>query len=375
MNGRRLAKGFVGAAGAVLAALVVGGGWVYAGQLLPAPSRDRTLELTATVTSNGTVILPPERRACLHTFGLLLDGAFLRYGGEVDGACDGEGTVEREVLTVTEGDPVLDEPQSARFDEYIWLGDPGVRDVDHVDVVVPTERGDAEAWFVPGTGDTWVILVHGRSATREEALRVLPTVVDSGMPTLVITYRNDFAGGPDGTDGTGRFGQAEWPDLSSAIGYAQAEGAQRVVLMGFSQGGSLIGYHLREMGSDGIAGVILDSPLLDLPETLVLQAERRGIAGPLIPPILFGTQQIARLRTGFNVADVTHVDTFAALDVPTLLLHGPSDDFVPVGPSDRLAEARPDVVYERFDTAGHVEGFNAEPERYTTAIHDFLASL
>lgn len=56
----------LGAAGLVLAVTAVGGGIVYAGQLLPAPARDRTLDVWATVTGRGTVLLPPDRRAYLN---------------------------------------------------------------------------------------------------------------------------------------------------------------------------------------------------------------------------------------------------------------------------------------------------------------------
>ena len=51
--------------------------------------------------------------------------------------------------------------------------------------------GDFDAWFVNGSSNTWVIFVHGRGNNRREALRMLPTVLDSGHPSLLITYRND----------------------------------------------------------------------------------------------------------------------------------------------------------------------------------------
>ena len=124
--------------------------------------------------------------------------------------------------------------------------------------------------------DDWVILVHGRSATRAEALRLLPTVTESGASALVVTYRNDMAGAPVTFDAVGRFGQTEWVDLQAAVAYARAEGARRIVLAGFSQGGSLISYYLRNAGEAEVDGVILDSPLLSLPDTLVQQARLRG---------------------------------------------------------------------------------------------------
>src|SRR5262249_1004305 len=71
-------------------------------------------------------------------------------------------------------------------------------------VSVHGELGELPAWYVPPTGEhtrsTWVIAVHGRDATRQETLRILPTVAAAGLPALVITYRNDV-GAPATPDG------------------------------------------------------------------------------------------------------------------------------------------------------------------------------
>ena len=50
-----------------------------------------------------------------------------------------------------------------------------------------------------------------------------------------------------------------------------------------------------------------------------------------------------------------------ALSVPVLLFHGSDDTRVPVWLSDRLAEARPDIVqYVAFDGAIHVGSWNQD---------------
>lgn len=369
------------AVGGLLGLLTIGGGWVYTSQLLPATARDRTFDITATVNADGTITLPAERRACPERFAILLEGGhFLRYGGAREGDCviapTAAQTVTREVLEVVEGDPPTGVPLAARFDEYVFLSDPSDAGLEVEEVIVDTELGPAEAWFVGGDRRTWVIFVHGRTSTRGETLRLMGPVSSAGYPSLSITYRNDFAGGPEGPDGVSHFGAEEWRDLRSAVTYAREEGAEQVVLVGYSQGASLVSFYLREEGSAHVAGVVLDSPLLDLPETLVLQAQRRNIPGPLIGPILFGTRVLAQLRAGVDVRAVRHVDALAELDVPVLLIHGDADDFVPVGPSDELAARAGDgLIYERIEGAGHVEGWNTDQQRYVGAVLDFLAGL
>ena len=89
-----------------------------------------------------------------------------------------------------------------------------------------------------GGGATWAIVVHGRGATRQEGLRILPTLTNLGMTAMVITYRNDRESihDPNGQYG---YGATEWPDLQAAVDYALAHGARDVVLYGYSLGGAI----------------------------------------------------------------------------------------------------------------------------------------
>jgi hypothetical protein len=56
---------------------------------------------------------------------------------------------------------------------------------------LPKQSEDFPAWYVEGTKDTWMIFVHGHGTDRSEGLRILPTIVEQGLPSLVMTYRND----------------------------------------------------------------------------------------------------------------------------------------------------------------------------------------
>lgn len=378
---RRALTAVTAGAGGLAGLLVLGGGWVYSSQLLPATARDRTFDMRATVNPDGTVTLPAERRACAQSFGLLLQGGvYLRYGGRLEGTCVDDPlpgqTVRREVVEVVEGTPVIGVQVDARFDEYVFTSDPLDAGIAAEEVLVDTEHGPAAAWFVPGTRADWVVFVHGRTATRAEALRLMGPVIDAGYPSLAITYRNDLAGGPAAPRDHGLFGAHEWPDLASAVGHAHEAGAQRIVLVGYSQGASLVAFYLRNAGTRGIAGVVLDSPLLSLPQTLVQQARRRKIPDLLIAPILWGTHLFADLRGGLQIEAVDHVDALAAMEVPMLLIHGDADDFVPVDPSDALAAASGDnLTYLRIPGAGHVEGWNTDRDTYVTAVLSFLRGL
>src|SRR5690606_16451897 len=112
-------------------------------------------------------------------------------------------TVVRELIDVDEGD--LD-PGPARWNSYYYCGDPGSAvGLDFDDVWVPSDIGDLPAWLVPPRSeedrpDEWAVLVHGRSAKREETIRALPVLHDLGFTSLVPMYRNDL-GAPPSVDG------------------------------------------------------------------------------------------------------------------------------------------------------------------------------
>lgn len=367
--------------GALLAAgFVLGGGWYYAHQMLPAPtSRVRVLDRTVEVR-DGVVALDADVRSCLEVVGLrLADESFLQLSGPVE-RCDGKVERRAEVLRPAPSPPVTADhgaEQAARLDEYAWPDtDPAAAGLTFEEVTVQTPLGPAPAWSFPGERDTWVVFVHGRSANRNEANRLARITTALGYPGLAITYRNDGEA-PATDDRVGHFGATEWEDLAAAVDHALSHGARDVVLAGFSQGGSLVGFHLAERPDVPVRGVILDAPLLDLPATLVQQARLRSIPSPLIPPLLFGTRIVARVQADFDPWAVDHVAGAESWpDVPVLLFHGVVDDFVPVGPSDRLAEHLGEgVTYHRVPDAAHVEAWNADPEAYEAAVTSFLAVL
>src|SRR5690606_24250560 len=102
-------------------------------------------------------------------------------GGDAEGRSRGRrapATVTRRLLGVDRGELV---PGSARRTKYINGGTPrSAVGLEHDAVLVTSDVGDLPAWQVAAdpatdTGD-WAILVHGRSAQREECLRALPVM-------------------------------------------------------------------------------------------------------------------------------------------------------------------------------------------------------
>lgn len=360
----------------VIAALgvvgLVAGGWYYSDQLLPAPVPGEPDYDTAAIrgVAGDLVRLPAEGDAATDgVFGMRYPNGFAQLG-EI---------VERDDDTVTRSYEVLDgtppQPGSGfELTAYAYPDDPqAALGIDHEEVAVPCPLGTCPAWYVPGTDDTWAVFTHGRGASRAEALRTLQVAHELGLPSLVISYRNDGTG-PSTDDGFGRFGATEWEDLDAAVSYALTQGAEDVVLVGFSQGGGITAdWLLRSDRSDEAVAAVFDAPLLGLHDTLVLQARNRGIPDPVIPPLLWSTKLISDLRADLDFDQVEPVDHAEQLEVPILLFHGTADPDVPVETSDELAEARPDLVtYLRYEDVGHVRAWNTNRSEYEAALRAFL---
>jgi hypothetical protein len=360
-----------------LAALAVGAaGWYFAGvigadglrvEYEPDPYTVEVVEVRS-----GTIVLrdiPPGDAAdnLRHAanWGIEAETGYGRLAAIIaeDGA-----TVERtfELLTgaIAAGD-------QANLSRAAFPQDPlTAHGIAYEEVDLEGELGALPAWFVPGDSDTWAIFVHGRRGTRTEALRLLPVFADLGFPSLVITYRNDdgIARDPSGMD---RYGQTEWLDLETAVEYALANGAEDVVLVGYSMGGALVANFLYQSEfSDRVTAAVLDAPMLDFGRTVDLGAEERSVPGI----ITWTAKRLTTLRYDVDWSAVNYLGRVDDLDVPVLLFHGDEDTRVPKSTSDDFAAARPDIVqYEEFPGAQHVGAWNVDRPRYEAAVTTFLA--
>ncbi|GAA2032680.1 alpha/beta fold hydrolase [Pseudokineococcus marinus] len=324
---------------------------------------------------------------------LLLDGG--RRAAQVGAVVREErGAVVRELLTSPEGGLA---PGSARWSGTVHVGDPtSALGLAHEDVRVATPLGGLPAWFVPAArgrrdeegdaagptgragGEVWAVLVHGRGATREECLRAVPLLHRLGLPCLVPAYRNDADAPPESAGHYG-LGDTEWLDVEAALLHALDHGAREVVLVGWSMGGAIVlQLATRSWTADRVRAVVLDSPVVDWRDVLEHAARRNRLpwpAGRLGIAMLARPEARALLGVSAPI-DVSRLDWVVRADelrLPVLLLHAADDDVVPIGPSRRLAAARPDlVVFRDFPGAQHTKEWNTDPERWEREVARFL---
>jgi pimeloyl-ACP methyl ester carboxylesterase len=297
-------------------------------------------------------------------------GSHAVVGPVVDDAPHTADTVVRRLERITRGPlgpgtKVWLSPQVHTGDPHTALG------IDHRDVDIPSELGPLPAWFVPGARSPWVITVHGLGTTREHPLAMMEFLHRHKFPVLDPAYRGD-PGAPRSPDGLGHLGETEWRDVDAALGYAVRQGAPRVILYGWSTGATMaLHTAARSPLRDRIAGLILDSPVLDSAATLRALAAARRTPRLLVPLAVRAAQGHRR-----PVGDASPVIAPDAVKVPTLLLHGPDDTLAPWEPSLRLADRLPTLVSLHIVRgAPHGALWNADPAAYEEVLRRFLVPL
>lgn len=348
---------------------VTGIGWYYSGEILVVPQPEPPVYGTEVLAAGGDDVSLRATDEAMQPgiWGLKFPGGYARVGDVVAVEDD---AVARPL------EPVDGEPQPGErvdVDGYAYPSDPDAADfgfeVEEARVAGPL--GEQPAWYVEGDERHWAIFVHGRGGGRHECFRMLPVVVEAGMSALCVSYRND-QGTPADPDGIYRQGDDEWLDVEAAVAHARRQGAQSVVLVGYSMGGQITANFLRRSELSGLVDALIwDSPLLDWGPVIARGAQDRGVPGWLVPIGM----RASELRAGVDYDELNQVANADEFTLPTLLFHGDADGTVPVSVSDRFAAARPDLVtYERVAGAEHVGAWNTDRERYESAVAEFLAT-
>ena len=303
--------------------------------------------------------------------GLRWEGGYAQVG-----PATGDGPTETRSFTLLEGTPPPVGAGVAALDSFAFPGDPAILGLAFDKVAFPGPEGDLSAWLVPGTGTRWVVAVHGLGASPREFLRMLDSTRELGMPTLIVTYRND----PGAPATEGRLilaGQEEWEDVAAAVAYAGRRGASDVVLYGASMGGALVLSYLLEAPTAPVAGVILEAANADLRHVIDIRSgEALPIGGLIGNSFLAVGRLFTTMRTGIDFDTVDYVARSGDLTVPMLVFQGREDTTVPFAIGEALAEARPDLVeFHPLDDAGHVRAWNEDADDYREIVTAFLGNL
>ncbi|MEH7828059.1 alpha/beta hydrolase [Gemmobacter denitrificans] len=247
------------------------------------------------------------------------------------------------------------------------------------EVSVATPLGPAPAWLVPakpgpvGESGRAAIYLHGIGGAREDGYPYLPALHEAGLPVLMMTYRHD-AGAPPAPGGLRQMGLTEWEDLEAAVALMQARGHDRIVLVGASMGGGIVGQFLaRSPRATAVEALVLDAPALDFPMVMRHVTDRLGL--PLRSIGVRLAVPAFAISHGVNMAEARSIAAVAAFDGPVLLIHGAADRVVPDRISLAVLAARQGQTTVLRTSADHLQSHRTAPEKFDRVLRDFLASL
>lgn len=228
--------------------------------------------------------------------------------------------------------------------------------------------------FSTDNSDKTVILAHGYGQNRlqfgEQTLDIIKSFQKEGYNILVFDFRN--SGKSDGKITTMGFYEKE--DLLGAVDYVKSQGAEHIVLMGFSTGASTC--ILAAADSSDVDAVIADSPFSDLRKYIGYSLSKKPFA-PAIPfnkTVSFSIELLA----GINVDKVNPARELEKMtDPPILFIHSKDDKRIPVENSKKLYNIYSSKNIGKTELwmpegAGHTESYKKYPKQYMNKVFTFL---
>ena len=224
------------------------------------------------------------------------------------------------------------------------------------------------------------VLVHGLFRSALELEPVAAMLRDEGCECWLLELRNH--GGSSRAPFTG--GLSESDDVVATVAHVRAEPGRAqvpIVLFGVSVGTIAVSLALPRI--DGVAAVVLDSPIDDLSAaahrmlSFHREGDRRSFFAMVEP---WRSLVIASLGTwsGFSVADVCPSEVLATLphDLPVLMIAAGLDDRAPVATVERMFARLPMPEHQRelwvLPDAQHGDASRHAPEAYAERLHGLL---
>ena len=225
--------------------------------------------------------------------------------------------------------------------------------------------------------DRALIIVHGFGGNRFpfglETIDLIETAVSADFNVLVFDMRNSG----NAEEGISAFGLHEKYDVLGAVDYLRNAGYSSIAVLGVSTGANAAAAAGAMAGTDEIAALILDSPIVDT-RNFVMRLV--GVMNPDLPEFPFNYEIEA--FTGFYLgAGVSGADAAVGLDGfmprPVQLIYGNNDEIVSLEEitalyDDYMSRAVGKISIWYVQGAAHGDCFNAAKDEYLERVATFL---
>lgn len=195
-------------------------------------------------------------------------------------------------------------------------------------IAVQTDLGPSEAWLIPEPfrpsapqPHQAAVFVHDRGGARADGYRYLPALQAAGLPTLLLSYRND-ANAPASPDGRSAYGLTEWADLDAALLALRDRGISDIIVLADGMGAAIVGQTLaRSPEAARISAIVLWAPDLRYHAALEETAQAQGWPLPRLVAQTTAWGQRLLHPLALHLADVT--EPLATFSGPLLIADDP----------------------------------------------------
>lgn len=265
---------------------------------------------------------------------------------------------------------ILQPPSSLRYPHYC--------------VSFPTHSSlTLHAWLLTASSTPTpiaVACVHGAGRDRRAFLSHAPFLLNQGFDLLLFDCTNHGISDACAPLPFGKWpgravtlGTSECEDVNSAVRYLSKRGAQKVIVIGTSQGASAALLCAAEYKN--IAALVLENPFISpraLVEGIVYEIVRRYRL-PMLQCVERFVVWLALWRTG-NLRATGAEDVMEHVDVPVLFVHGSDDVMVGVWQSRLLFQR---VLHRRkriwvVEGAQHTQCFWKAPQQFEKKVIEFI---
>ena len=118
-----------------------------------------------------------------------------------------------------------------------------------------------------------------------------------------------------------------------------------------------------------VYGILADCPFSSPKHIIKKVLKDKNLPSWFFYPLIYVS---ARLFGGFNLNKETAENAVKNSKIPTIVMHGEADKFVPLNMSKPIKKARSDIEYYTFPDAGHVLCYIVDTERYETLVKNFI---
>ena len=219
----------------------------------------------------------------------------------------------------------------------------------------------------------YLLYNHGYNYPWPSVLKYLPMLLIRGFTVLVP----DHTGEGDSQGKWITFGYYEQQDSQQWLEKLQKEAKDRGETPRFGVMGESMGAVtalLMACKNPQLEFCVADCPFSSWEEILKLRMTEK--MGPKWSAILLpGTKLAIRLLTGAKVEEVNPAQACKTLGVPTVLIHGEEDTYVPCSMSKAIAKGSKACRLYLIPEAKHAQSFSSAPDAYRDILYSFWDNL